>query len=338
MSTPSPVGLVLGSHMPAEGITRTAKQAEELGFGELWFSEDCFFTGAMAGVTAALSVTERLPVGIGIVSAVTRHPALLAMELATISRLHPGRLIPGVGVGVPAWLDQMGIRPRSPMSAMRECITNLRALLDGQKVEFEGRVFEFHEVALTHLPNERLPIYTGIVNENGLRLSGEIADGTVLSVLAGIDYVRWARERIREGAAVAGREGEAHRVVTYTLFSVDHDSDRAKQAVRDSVAFYLEAMPDNALSRVLGITGEVGELLEHGGAAALAREMPEDWVERMAVAGDPDECAEKLDALLDAGSDSIGLWLFPTDRGDEVAETCAHEVLPKLRSRSTPTS
>lgn len=338
MSSPSPVGLVLGSHMPAEGITRMARLAEELGYGELWFSEDCFFTGAMAGVTAALSVTERLPVGIGIVSAVTRHPALLAMELATMSRLYPRRVMPGVGVGVPAWLDQMGIRPRSPMSAVRECITNVRALLAGETVEFEGRVFQFHGVQLTHLPNERLPIYTGIVNENGLRLSGEIADGTVLSVLAGTDYVRWARKRIAEGAAVKAREAEPHRVVTYTLFSVDRDATKAKQAVRDSVAFYLEAMPDNALSRVLGITGEVGELLARGGAATVAREMPEDWIERMAVAGEPDECAEKLDALLDAGSDAIGLWLFPPDRGDEVAGLCAREVLPKLRPRPAPTS
>ena len=52
MTGSSPVGIVLGSHMPAEGITRTAALAERLGYGELWFSEDCFFTGAMSGVTA----------------------------------------------------------------------------------------------------------------------------------------------------------------------------------------------------------------------------------------------------------------------------------------------
>jgi 5,10-methylenetetrahydromethanopterin reductase len=334
----APVGLVLGSHMPPENITRTAQLAEALGYGELWFSEDCFFTGAMAGVTAALSVTERLPIGLGIVSAVTRHPALLAMELATMSRLYPGRVMPGVGVGVPAWLDQMGIRPASPMSAMRECITNLRALLAGKEVEFDGCVFELHKVRLTHLPEERLPIYTGIVNEHGLRLSGEIADGTVLSVLAGPQYVRWARERIAEGAVVAGRGDRPHRVVTYTLFSVDANARKAKEAVRESVAFYLEAMPDNALSRVLGITREVGDLLARGGAAAVAREMPDDWLDTLAVAGDPEECAAKLDRLLAAGSDSIGLWLFPTDRGDEVAKLCASEVLPRLRATPPTTT
>ncbi|MEA2359977.1 MAG: hypothetical protein QOI62_3237 [Solirubrobacteraceae bacterium] len=327
-----PIGIVLGSHMPAEGITRTAALAEQLGFGELWFSEDCFFTGAMSGVTAALSVTERMSVGIGIVSAVTRHPALLAMELATISRLYPGRVLPGVGLGVPAWLDQMGLRPKSPLSAMRECIEHVRALLEGEEVTFEGNVFKFDQVKLTHLPNERLPIYMGIVNEKGLQLSGEIADGTVLSVLAGTDYVRWARERIAEGAARSGRERDPHRLVTYTLFSVDSDGRKAKEAVRDSIAFYLEAMPNNALSKVYGITDEVGDMLARGGAATVAREMPSTWMDDLAIAGDPDECAHRLQALIDAGSDFVGLWLFPTDRGDEIAELTARDVLPRLTS------
>jgi alkanesulfonate monooxygenase SsuD/methylene tetrahydromethanopterin reductase-like flavin-dependent oxidoreductase (luciferase family) len=179
----------------------------------------------------------------------------------------------------------MGIRPKSPLAAMRECIENVRALLDGDEVTFKGRVFRFDKVRLTHLPGERLPIYTGIVNEHGLRLSGEIADGTVLSVLAGTEYVRWARERIAEGAGTAGREHEPHRVVTYALFSVDKDARKAKEAVRDAVAFYLEAMPDNALSQVYGITDELADLLARGGAASVAREMPVEWLDDLAVAG-----------------------------------------------------
>src|SRR5437868_13868891 len=109
MPEPSPVGVVLGSHMPPERIVHTARRAEWLGFGELWFSEDCFFAGAFAGIAAALGTTQRLPVGLGIASAVTRHPALLAMECATLARLHPGRFFPGVGLGVPFWLQQMGL-------------------------------------------------------------------------------------------------------------------------------------------------------------------------------------------------------------------------------------
>jgi alkanesulfonate monooxygenase SsuD/methylene tetrahydromethanopterin reductase-like flavin-dependent oxidoreductase (luciferase family) len=315
--------------MTPENIARTARKAEELGFGELWFSEDCFFTGAMAGVTSALAATRELPVGIGIASAMTRHPALFAMEVATMSRLFPGRVWPGVGLGVPLWLEQMGLMPRSPLTALRECVVNLRRLLAGDEVTMDGAVFSFDRVELTHKPQEEMPLYMGLVNEKGLRLSGEIADGTVLSVLAGTTYVGWAREQIAAGAATSGRTGH-HRVTTYVLYGVDRDARAAKEKLRDATAFYLEAMPDNALGRVYGIVDEVGAMLRRGGAKAVAREMPDAWLDDLVVAGDPDEVASKLRALLDAGSDSIGLWPFPLERGDEILELTAREVLPRL--------
>lgn len=325
MSRRSPVGVVLGSHMPPEQIVRMARLAEEDGFGELWFSEDCFFAGAFAGIAAALAATRHLPVGLGVASAVTRHPALLAMECATLSRLHPGRFRPGIGLGVPFWLQQMGLLPRSPIGAVRECATSLRRLLAGDELTAEG-LFAFDAVALTHVPEEDLPIYLGMVGPRGLELAGEIADGTVLSVLAGIDYVRWARERIAAGAARVGRPGP-HRVVTYVLYSVDRDRRVAREAVRDATAFYLSAMPDNALSEVYGIQARLQELIAAG---ALERELPEAWLDDLVVAGDPEEAAAKIRVLLEAGSDSVCLWLFPLDRSEAILELTAREVLPRL--------
>jgi hypothetical protein len=83
-------------------------------------------------------------------------------------------------------------------------------------------------VALTHLPAEELPIYLGMVGPKA-SASGRIADGSVLSVLAGVDYVRWARAD-RRGRR--GRSSEPHRVVTYVLYSVDVDGAVARKAVR----------------------------------------------------------------------------------------------------------
>ena len=325
----SPVGLVLGSHMPAEFIAATARLAEHIGFGELWFSEDCFFSGGASGTTAALAATERLPVGLGIVSAVTRHPAINAIEFSAISRMFPDRFTPGIGLGVPAWLDQMDLGQRSPLTALRERVTALRRLLDGAELTETGKVFSFDHVKLTYPPAGYLPIVMGMVNVKGLRLSGEIADGTVLSVLASPAYIAWARDQIKEGAASRSTDSH-HRVTTYTLFSVDPDGDKAKAAVRDAIAFYLAAMPDTALSRVYGISDELSELLRRGGADEVARAMPDRWVEDLAVAGEPDECAERIKALLAAGSDSVGLWLFPVDEGERVARLAASEVLTRL--------
>ena len=98
----------------------------------------------------------------------------------------------------------MGLHPRSPLAAMRESVTSVRRLLAGDTFDQQGDVFDFHDVTLTY-PEQGVPtpIHMGVNGPKMLRLSGEIADGTVLSVAAGHDYVRWARARIDEGRRLA---------------------------------------------------------------------------------------------------------------------------------------
>ena len=223
------MGLVFGSAIGPDRLAPGARTAEELGFDEVWLSEDYFFTGGVAGAASALSTTTDLTVGIGVVSAVARHPALLAMELATLERQHPGRLRPGIGLGVPAWLDQMGLRPDSSLAAVRECVTAVRALLAGDRLDRSDGNFTFDGVQLTYPLDTPPPISMGVSGPRMLQLSGEVADATLLSVTAGADYVRWARERIDEGRAAAGRD-EPHRVTVFALVSVDEDGDRARAA------------------------------------------------------------------------------------------------------------
>ena len=323
------VGLVLGSAIAPERLPGLARLAEELGYDELWFAEDYFFTGGISGAAAALGATQRIPVGLGVVSAVVRHPALLAMEIATLDRVHPRRLRAGIGLGVPAWLRQMGIKPRSPLSAMRECVTAVRALLDGEELTTEGRCFSFDRVRLAYTPDAPVPLYMGVLAPKAMRMSGEIADGNVLSVLSTPAYVRWARERAAEGAREAGRSG-ARALSTFAFFSVDRDGDRAKRDLRESVAFYLAAGGRNALTDAYGISDELEAMLESGGPAAVEREMPARWLDDLAVAGEPDECAEKIRRLLDAGADSVALFPMPSGRSEEMIRAGAANVLPRL--------
>jgi 5,10-methylenetetrahydromethanopterin reductase len=325
----NPVGLVLGSALAPESLPRLSRLAEELGYGELWFAEDYFFTGGISGVAAALGATQQIPVGLGVVSAVVRHPALLAMEIATIARVHPGRLRAGIGLGVPAWLRQMGIKPRSPLSAMRECVTAVRALLDGEELTTEGRCFRFDRVRLAYTPPSPVPLYLGVLAPKAMRMSGEIADGNVLSVLSTPAYIRWARERAAEGARDAGRR-ETRALSTFAFFSVDRDGERAKRELRESVAFYLAAGGPNALTDAYGISDELAAMLASGGAEVVAREMPAQWLEDLAVAGEPDECAEKIRRLLAAGADSVALFPMPSERSEGMVRAAAADVLPRV--------
>ena len=69
----------------------------------------------------------------------------------------------------------------------------------------------------------------GVVGPKMMALSGEIADGNVLSVLSSPEYVRWARRRIAEGRDddVAGRK-DGHRITTFAFVSVGEDGAAAK--------------------------------------------------------------------------------------------------------------
>lgn len=324
------VGLVLGSAHAPEKLPGLARLAEELGYREVWFAEDYFFTGAVSGAAAALAATKRIPVGVGVVSAMVRHPALLAMEIATLDRMFPGRLRPGIGTGVPAWMRQMGIKPRSPLSALRESVTTVRQLLDGEEVSLDGRCFHLDRVKLAHTPRTRVPLYVGVLAAKAMQLSGEIADGNVLSVLSSPQYIRWACERIAAGRLKHADRRDRRRVATFAFLSVDRDGAAAKAALRPPMAFYLAADGANALTDVYGISDDLNAMLAAGGAQAVEREMPEQWIDDLAVAGDPDECAEKITRLLDAGSDSVAL--FPLDGKDPegVVRTVAADVLPKV--------
>jgi alkanesulfonate monooxygenase SsuD/methylene tetrahydromethanopterin reductase-like flavin-dependent oxidoreductase (luciferase family) len=326
------IGLVLGSSVAPERLSAAAAGAEAGGFDELWLAEDFFFTGGISAATAVLAATNRIGVGLGVVSAVARHPALLAMEIATVSRMFPGRLTAGVGLGVPAWIRQMGLYPPTALGAVRECVTGVRRLLRGEELTEQGRVFEFDRVRLTYPEGDQpTPIHMGVSGPKMLRLSGEIADGTVLSVAASTEYVQWARERIEEGRAIGGRTAK-HRVTVFALYSVDGDEDVARAAVRRPLAFYKSNGP-NALTDVAGISDQLRDILDRGGYDRLVEEMPESWVERLTIAGTPEHCAARIRAFHEAGADSVALFPMPSDQVDRVVRLTADEVLPRLTDR-----
>jgi alkanesulfonate monooxygenase SsuD/methylene tetrahydromethanopterin reductase-like flavin-dependent oxidoreductase (luciferase family) len=325
----APVGLALGSQIPPERIGPSAALGEELGFSELWLAEDYFFTGGISGAAIALAATRRVPVGLGIVSARVRHPAALAMECSTLARAFPGRFWPGIGLGLPIWLRQMGVYPRSQLGAMRECVTSVRALLRGDELSALGDYADFDTVSLAYPLAEPPPVYMGVHGPRMMRLAGEIADGTVLSIFAGVEYVRWARALVAPGQADAGRSGEPHRMPVFVLFCVDRDPARARAEIAPVMAAFLALMPRTALGDVYGLTEQLVELAA-GGPERVLEGMPEQWVADLCVAGDPEECAAQIRRLLDAGGDSVVLFPAPAERAEEIIRLAAAEVLTRL--------
>ncbi|WP_426320496.1 LLM class flavin-dependent oxidoreductase [Microbacterium sp. E-13] len=211
------------THSPDE-FRDAVLAAESAGLPELWIWEDCFRLSAFSTVGAALAWTESLRIGIGIAPMPLRNVAATAMEVATIERLFPGRLLPGVGHGVLEWMGQVGARVASPLTLMREYVPALKGLLAGEQVSVDGRYVQLDAVRLDYPPATPPLVYAAAEGPKTLRLSGEVADGTVLDSGHTAAEHATATAAIREARQAAGRSG-AHDVVAYVVTAFGADAE-----------------------------------------------------------------------------------------------------------------
>ncbi|QTX03596.1 LLM class flavin-dependent oxidoreductase [Agromyces archimandritae] len=233
----SVVGAVFQPSFPPERLREAVTTAEEAGVDELWLWEDCFRESGIATAAAALAWTSRISVGVGVLPMPLRNVALTAMEATTLARLFPGRFVLGVGHGVQSWMGQVGARPASPLGLMREYVPALQALLAGERVDADGRYVHLEGVELEWPPTLPVPVLAAGEGERTLRLTGEVADGTVLTAGTSPDGVRRACELIGEGMRAADRYGEPHRVVVYLLAAFGADARERVTAEQDGWRF-----------------------------------------------------------------------------------------------------
>jgi alkanesulfonate monooxygenase SsuD/methylene tetrahydromethanopterin reductase-like flavin-dependent oxidoreductase (luciferase family) len=208
------LGVTFRPQLPPERLREVAQAADLAGVAELWLWEDCFLEGGLTAATAALAWTERLRVGVGLLPVPLRNPALAAMEIATVARLFPGRLLPGLGHGVLDWMAQVGAGVASPMGLLREYTCAVRELLHGATVRTAGRYVQLDGVALDWPPPEVPPVLVGARGPKTLRLAGELAEGVIIDAGTTPDGVRAALAHVEAGRAAAGR-AEPPRVIVY---------------------------------------------------------------------------------------------------------------------------
>jgi alkanesulfonate monooxygenase SsuD/methylene tetrahydromethanopterin reductase-like flavin-dependent oxidoreductase (luciferase family) len=226
------LGVIFPPDLAPERLRPVALAAEESGLAELWLWEDCFAESGIATAAAVLAWTERLRVGIGLLPVPLRNVALTAMELATLARLFPGRLVPGVGHGVLDWMGQVGARASSPMTLLSEYAVALRQLLDGQTVTTSGRYVALDAVGLTWPPETVPPVLVGAVGPRTLALAGAVGDGVILTGETSLDEVPDAVRRVRVGRADAGLDTAPEVVVFVTVAGRPAAADVASRVSR----------------------------------------------------------------------------------------------------------
>ena len=262
------LGAVFRPQLAPERLQAVSRVADAAGLEELWLWEDCFREGGISTAAAALAWTERVRIGVGLLPVPLRNVAITAMEVASLHRMFPGRAIVGVGHGVQDWMGQVGARVESPVTLLREHLVALRALLGGERVTTDGRYVRLDEVALDWPPESGgVQVLAGATGPRSLRLTGEAADGTILTASTTPDGVRKARQLIDEGRATAGRKAGPHPVVVYLLTATGAG---AAERVRAELASEgLEAAPDLGVAGDAGAVAKAVERLAEAGADSV---------------------------------------------------------------------
>ena len=297
------LGFCFDREYPPGFVREVATGLEAGGVEQLWIIEDCFFTSAPSLAAAALAVTERLHVGVGILPAVARNAAVTAMEFATLARLGPGRFTAGIGHGVQEWMEQMGARASSPLTALDETIRVVRSLLRSETVDLDGSSVSMTGVALQPAPEVVPPVLAGVRGPRSLAVAGRVADGLVLAEGTGPTALRAAL------AATGRADDPDFGVVVFTPFRLAADAVEARRAMAPVVVGLLSDRGNPAVDSHPHAE-EIRERLVGGGVAAIV-DMPVEWWRELCAVGDLDDVLAHVTALHEAGADTVAL--FPSN-------------------------
>jgi 5,10-methylenetetrahydromethanopterin reductase len=301
----------LGLSLSNEGLLREtlalAQRADELGFDEVSLPESRQHRAVFSAAAATLATTRRIRVRIGIANPVTRHPAVLAMEAATLAEIAgPERLAFGVGAAV--WtMRALGYEPAGwqPYTNVVETVRALRQWLAGEELGFTPTTFAADASnRLDFTPVSPIRIDVGAVNARMMQAAGEVADGVQLGALVSPGYVRWSRDRLAEGAVRANRPVDELLVSSNVLCSVAADRGEARRAVREVLAYYLWRVEGVVVDTSGADPDEVAavrDAVAREGAEAGAAQVTEGLIDTFACAGNVDDVVAQLAAFADAG-------------------------------------
>ncbi len=322
----------------ARELVAHAKRAEELGFGTFWVPEDPFYRGAFALGSAVACGTSKIKIGLGVVNPYTRHPALTAMEFAALDEVADGRAILGIGAGLKDWIEgRLKVPYTRPTAAMRESIEIIRRFFRGEEVTHSGRVFQTERIKLSFKPlRAEIPIYLGVLGPKNCELTGEVADGLLLSVMSSPAYVKFAMEHVRRGLEKSGRDARTFNVGAYILSSISEDERAARDRLRPFVAILISLMAPQPTTPIFAAAGLPADTIRAFGESFARGKVPADMVtdemvDTFTIAGSPARCRESLARLIEAGMTAPVFFEVPGVPPQQTMDDAHRHLMPYFR-------
>jgi len=308
-----PAGMMLYADPNAANVVHDvvsqARRAHEIGVRQVWLSQQFDYEA----ITLAALVGAAVPglgVGTSVVPINPRHPLIMASLAQTAQAASHGNFSLGLGLGAHEPERQaFGASWPNTIPRLREHLTVLRSILTEGAVDFHGDEFTASPGWPVAVPGGApLPVYVAAMGPKALRVTAELADGTLPYLAGRRTIAEFIEPTIAKAAADAGRPKP--RIIASVPVLVTEDSQNDIDAGRDLAArqlsFY-ETIP--SYRRVIAREGvdNVAELAAVGGSDAVAR---------------------RLKTYLDAGATDV--VLSPLDRSESADREAVWAVAASL--------
>jgi coenzyme F420-dependent glucose-6-phosphate dehydrogenase len=173
---------------PPSGLVDQGVEAERAGFDAInvsdhfqpWW-EPGHSGQAWTLVGAVGQATQRVGLGTGVTAPVHRyHPAVVAQFAATLEELNPGRAFLGIGSGESLNESPCGMAwpgTGEQVRRMEEALEIIDRLLEGERVDHEGRFFRTKAAYLHTRGERRPPVYVSAFGPDAATVAAKLGDG-----------------------------------------------------------------------------------------------------------------------------------------------------------------
>jgi F420-dependent oxidoreductase-like protein len=292
-----PTGIKLGARANAanvvDDVVSQARRAHEIGVRQVWLAQQFDYEA----ITLAALVGAAVPglgVGTSVVPINPRHPLMMASLAQTAQAASHGNFSLGLGLGAHSPERQaFGTSWPNTIQRLREHLTVLRSIFDEGTVDFHGDEFTASPGWPVAVPGGApVPVYVAAMGPKALRVTGELADGTLPYLAGPRTIAEFIEPTIAKAAADAGRPKPRIIAAVPVLVTGDsqNDIDAGRNFAAEQLSFY-ETIP--SYQRVIAREGV-------------------DNVAELAAVGSSDVVARQLQTYLDAGATDV--VLSPLDR------------------------
>ena len=354
MTVPFNIGVLQLSMEPVRDTVAMAVACEEAGFDTFWIAEaypwwrkHSFEARSSTAILAVIAhETGRIQLGWGIISPYTRHPVQIAMEARVMQDLAADRFLLGLGASK-IFMKEIGEgegEKIGPATVMRDSIEIIRGVLQGYAFHFNGKVFSADVPAVksdAQTPRGVPPIYVAATGPVLQKMSGSAGDGLLTASITTPAFVRYSRKNMEEGAQKAGKDPSRLVLGSVIVGSIARASRKGKEGAREQAAMYLANKVQNikgsadVLLDCAGLSFDelkpVADAMENGGRQAAAKAVTDEILDKVCpIAGNPEECIERIEEYRAAGCTHIMLEIWGENRVGQ-AKLFGEAVLPHFR-------